>query len=404
MKPGALEGIRVLDFTWVLAGPYCTRILADLGADVIKVQSMTTSNGYDARGGGRTNSLNRNKRSLRLNMRKQEGRDIAGRLAQHCDVVIDNFSARVMKSWGLGYEEIAAIKPDIISISMSGFGHDGPWKDYVSYGLTLQALSGVTHLMSYPHAPPQGFGYSYADYGGGLTAAIAVLAALHHRNETGEGQFIDVSQYEAMTALTGMSLLQRSVNGDSFEPKGNLLQARPCGPYGAYRCKDDNSGALTLPDRWLAIGVTNDQQWEAFVSALGGPAWASDPRFANQELRYENASALDAYVGSWTRGLDCYEAMRVLTSAGVPAGVVQNTADLVHKDDQIDHFGFWWFDDDLPTPSKRLDGFPVQMSQTPAKLARLGPDMGQDDEDVLSSLLGFTSEEVERLRELEIVW
>jgi crotonobetainyl-CoA:carnitine CoA-transferase CaiB-like acyl-CoA transferase len=213
--------------------------------------------------------------------------------------VVDNFSARVMKNWGMDYESLKAVKPDIICVSMSGPGHSGPWRDYVSYGPTLQALSGMTHLMGFPGRPPQGFGYSYADHAGGATGAIAVLAALEHRANTGQGQWVDLGQLEAMTALIGPAFLDYSVNGVVAQPKGNLLHSRPCGPYGAYRCKDDEAGSLPAADRWIAIGVTNDEQWHAFVKAIGSPEWTRDQKFATQESRYAHAEELDRTRTTW---------------------------------------------------------------------------------------------------------
>jgi benzylsuccinate CoA-transferase BbsF subunit len=402
--PGTLSHVTVLDFTWVVAGPYATRILADLGARVIKVQSAATSRGADANGAAAFSTWNRNKYGISLNMRRPEAVEIAKRLAAASDVVVDNFSARVMKSWGLDYESLRAVKPDIIAVSMSGPGHSGPWRDYVSYGPTLQALSGMTHLMGFPGRPPQGFGYSYADHAGGFTGAVAILAALEHRDRTGEGQWVDLGQMEAMASLMGPVFLDHSVNGNVPQPVGNRLPFRPAAPYGAYRCKDDSDGKLGLPDRWIAIGVTSDDEWCGLVKALGSPSWAEDERFATQGSRAANADALDKLVESWTCERDAYEAMSLLEAAGVPAGVVQNAEDLVERDPQLRHRGFWWEIERRDSAPNRFDGFPADLSEMPPQLWAPAPWLGEHNELVLGELLGMTPDEVKRLVEEEVVW
>jgi crotonobetainyl-CoA:carnitine CoA-transferase CaiB-like acyl-CoA transferase len=401
--PKALEGVRILDFTWVVAGPYATRMLADMGAEVIKVQSHATSRGADSNAGAAFSTFNRNKYSVTLNLRKPEAVELARRLAKVSDVVVDNFSARVMRNWGLDYDSLKAVKPDIIAVSMSGLGHSGPWRDHVSYGPTLQALSGMTYLMGFPGRPPQGFGYSYADHAGGVTGAVAILAALEHKAKTGEGQWVDLGQLEAMAALMGPVFLDHAVNGAVPEPAGNRLPSRPAAPYGAYRCKDDDSGLLSLTDRWIAIGVTDDGEWRALVKAMGNPGWATEPRFATQESRSANADALDRLVEGWTRDKDPFEAARVLTDAGVPAGVVQNALDL-QRDPQLSHLDYWWEADRRDVAPNRFDGYPAHLSETPPALWGPAPWLGEHNQRVFGELLGLTGEEIKRLEEDEVLW
>src|SRR5208282_2812893 len=200
-----LEGIRVLDFTWVVAGPVATRLLADYGAEVIKLERKPGPPG--SRQTGLQGDLHRDKRSIAVNMSHPRGVEIARRLAQQSDLVIDNFSARVMRGWGMDYASLSQIKPDIVCVSMSGLGHTGPRASYVSYGPTLQALSGYTLLMTEASGAPAGFGYSYADMAGGYTGALAALLALWHRRRTGRGQFVDLSQFEAVVSVVGPALL-----------------------------------------------------------------------------------------------------------------------------------------------------------------------------------------------------
>jgi benzylsuccinate CoA-transferase BbsF subunit len=403
-KPQALSHVRILDFTWVVAGPYATRVLADLGAQVIKVQSAATSRGNDANGAAAFSTFNRNKYGITLNMRHPKAVEIARQLAAESDVVVDNVSARVMKNWGLDYDSLKAVKPDIIAVSMSGPGHTGPWRDYVSYGPTLQALSGMTYLMGFPGRAPQGFGYSYADHAGGFTGAFAILAALEHRDRTGEGQWVDLGQLEAMASLMGPVFLDHAVNGNVPEPIGNRLAFRPAAPYGAYRCKDDESGTLTLADRWVAIGVTNEEEWVGLVKSMGSPAWASEARFSTQELRAKHADELDPLIEAWTGDQDPYEVVAMLEAAGVPAGMVQNARDLIERDPQLKHRGFWWEAERKNMAPNRFDGFPAELSETPAHLWGPAPWLGEHNELVFGEILGLSSEEIRRLVEEEIAW
>ncbi len=404
MAEKALSGIRILDFTWVVAGPFATRMLADLGAEIVKVQSQATSRGADANGAAAFSTFNRNKLGITLNMREPRALEIARRLAAVSDVVVDNFSARVMKNWGLDYESLKAINPGIIAVSMSGPGHSGPWRDYVSYGPTLQALSGMTYLMGFPGRPPQGFGYSYADHAGGVTGAIAILAALEHRANTGEGQWVDLGQLEAVTALIGPAFLDYAVNGTVPSQKGNLLQSRACGPYGAYRCKDDDSGALSASDRWVAIGVTTEEEWQRFVKAIGAPAWTTEGRFATLESRYANAEAVDALVETWTRDKDAYEVMDTMGRFGVPAGVIQNAADLAHRDPQLRHLDYWWVKERANMAPNHSDAYPARLSETPPENRLPAPWLGEHNLEVLTRLLGMTEAEIEALQADEVIW
>ncbi len=261
LQHGPLTGVRVLDFTWVLAGPYCTRMLADLGAEVIKVQTRATGGVDAANESGYFITWSRNKRGITLNMGEPEAVAIARRLVAHCDIVVENFSARVLRNWGFHYEALREVRDDIILISMSGMGHSGPWRDYVSFGPTLQAVSGLSYVMGEPGRQPPGFGYSYADHTGGLTGALAALAALEERERSGRGQFIDLSQLEGLAALMGTAILDATANGRFAEPRGNRPHHRRVAPYGVYPCAGD--------DRWLAIAVESDAQWAGLVAADG---------------------------------------------------------------------------------------------------------------------------------------
>lgn len=384
----ALDGIRILDFTWVVAGPVATRILADQGAEVIKIERRDSLD-LGSRRGGFTGNLFRGKESTVINMADPRGREIARQLVAVADVVIDNFSARVMHNWGMDYESIRKIKPDIIAVSMSGFGHTGPQKDYVSYGPTLQALSGYTLLMRHQGREPAGWGYSYADMSGGYSGALAVLMALWHRKRTGEGQFVDLSQFETISSVVGPALLDMLVNKSTIAPFGNRSQEAPAAPHGVYRCAGD--------DRWCAITIFTEEEWQGFCRAMGNPTWVQDVRFATLHARLAHQNELDSYVETWTQQHTPEEVMTLLQTASVPAGVVANGEDL-DRDPQLRARGYWAR---VATPEGDavvLDGTPIKMSATPGYVAAPGPVLAEHTESVLKRLLGYSDEQLTQFK------
>ena len=402
MPPLSLAGIRVLDFTWVVAGPVATRILADHGAEVIKVErgdpAAIAITG--PRRVGLQGELHRNKRSVAINMSDPRGIDLARRLAIQSDLVIDNFSARVMRSWGMDYEGLSAIKPDIICVSMSGLGHTGPKNSYVSYGPTLQALAGVTLLMSDETAMPCGYGYSYADMAGGYTGALAALIALWHRKRTGRGQFVDLSQFEAMVATNGPMMLDIAANGRTQSVPGWLSQEAPAAPHGVYRCRprDDDD------DRWLVVSCHSQAQWERFVGAIGSPAWTADPKFRTLYLRMRNRADLDAAVARWAATQSAEDAMALMQGASVPAGVALNGADLCAGDPHLKNRGFYARVDLPGGEVTQVPGVPIRLSATPGSIRKGAPDIGEDRDYVLGDLLGLSRAERDGLIAGNVVW
>jgi len=366
-----LDGVRILDFTWVVAGPVATRILADHGAETIKVERGNPAP-LGNRKSGMQLDLHRGKRSIAINMGSQRGVELALRLAAKSDVVIDNFSARVMRSWGMDYQSLTKIRPDIISVSMSGLGHTGPRASYVSYGPTLQALGGYTALMTDADGRPAGYGYSYADMSGGYTGALAVLIALWHRRRTGQGQFVDLSQFEAVCAVIGPSLLDIAANRREQKPPLYGSQESPAAPHGVYRCaprEGDN-------DRWLALGVHSQRQWERFVDAIGAPPWTADPKFATLYLRMRNREELDSNVSRWTAAVSAEQAMATLQRAGVPAGVVANGEDLCSRDPQLRERGFWAPLRAADGSTTNVTGIPFRLSGGSGEIRSPGPNVG----------------------------
>jgi benzylsuccinate CoA-transferase BbsF subunit len=384
-----LADVRVLDFTWVVAGPVTTRILADLGADVVKIERKDALDFGDRRG-GLSGALMRGKRSVVLNLADPRGVAIARALALRSDVVVDNFSARVMTNLGLDYETLAREKPDVICVRMTGFGLTGPDRDHVSYGPTLQALAGYTLLMGEPDGPPAGFGYSYSDLASGHLGALAVLAALHHRRRTGRGQLVDLAQQEAVASLVGPVLLERAANGGTSAPFGNASQEGPAAPHGIYPCAGD--------DRWIAITVFSDAEWRGLTAAMGRPAWARDDRFASTASRVAHARELDERVAAWTRTMNVHVAVSRLQANGVRAGIVADAADVCARDPQLAARGHFV---DVATPegrTVRIDGPPFVLSETPAAVRGPGPLLGEHADEVLGTILGYDAGTIAALR------
>ena len=381
-----------MDFTWIHAGPSATRILADQGAQVIKVESdqaLSVVGGpvsNTARGLGQRHNWNAGKSSISLNMKTDGGKDLARRLVAVSDVVAENFSGRVMPGWDLDFESIRKIRPDIIMLSMSGFGRTGPWKDRVSYGQTLQAWSGFTDLTGFPESKPSGPASAYSDAVGGMTGAQAVLLALIHRARTGRGQWIDVSQMEAMSTLLGPLALELSANKTDVQRTGNRQRHGGGAPHGAYRCLGD--------DRWLTITVFNEEEWDAFVRAVGSPAWASDSRFAGAESRLRNSDDLDKLVESWTSAQNAEEAMHLLQDAGVAAGVVQTGQDMAENAPHLRERGLFQKVPDAAGVTRTIERAPYKLSLTPGSVTRGAPEFGADQDFVLREILGVDDEEL----------
>jgi crotonobetainyl-CoA:carnitine CoA-transferase CaiB-like acyl-CoA transferase len=387
-----LHNIRILDFSWVLAGPYATRLLADFGAEVIKVQPLLPSEADDAFARGYENTWNRNKLGITLNLNKAEGVALARRLVAICDAVVENFTPRVMANWGLDYKNLQKIKPDIIMVSMSVMGQTGPWRDYAGFGPTVHAFSGMTRLTSFPGKPPIGPGFSYADHVAGLYASLALLGALEYRRRTGEGQFVDISQVEAMASLLGGTILDYTAHGHEAVPVGNSSSL--AAPHNVYRCQGD--------DRWCAIAVFTDEEWSGFKRALGNPSWAEGEEFATLSRRLNNAEELDRLVAAWTKERTAEEITALLQANGVAAGVVQDASDLV-TNPQLNERGFFIDPEHKQPGQTAADATPIRLSQAPASYRRAAPTPGQDNDYVYRQLLGMSEIEVAELRESGVI-
>jgi len=384
MAVAVLEGIRVLDFSRILAGPYATRILADFGADVIKVQSKQTAGGTESNTGGYFCTWNRNKRSITLDMRHEEAVGLAKKLAAISDVVIENFSPRVMSNWGLNYKELKKVKPDLIMMSMSGMGQTGPWRNFVAFGSTVQSLGGLTYLTSYNKDSPVGPGYSHADTIAGLYAAFAVLASLDYREKTGKGQYIDLSEYEAVCTLIGPDLLNAAAGNPETLPSGNQSGYTLSVPHGCYKCRGG--------DRWCVIAVFNEREWQALSGVLGHPDWVGGPKFSTMSKRKENEKELNERLDRWTSKHSAEEIVKILQEAGVPAGIVQNAGDIANDPHLSERDCFV----NLQHPilgQTIADRSPIRLGEGVTPVWKPAPLLGEDNRYVYMDVMGLTDQE-----------
>ncbi|MBI2906607.1 MAG: CoA transferase [Chloroflexi bacterium] len=401
----ALEGLRVIDLTTVWAGPLGTQFLGDLGAEVIKVESCAYPDmlrGFAAPPskpgerfwdrGGYFHTLNRNKYGVTLDLRDDLGKRAFRALVRIADVVIENFSLRVMRNLGLDYLALRAVKPDLIMVSMPGYGASGPYKDYPAWGETIDPTSGLASITGYLDGPPMRSGVAYGDPIAGVYAALAVLMAAYQRRRTGEGQYVDVSHLEGLIRLLGEAVMDYSMNGRVWGRLGNrhLLMV----PHGCYRCRGE--------DRWIAIAVASDQEWSSFCGAIGQPEWTRDARFVTSAGRLANEDELDRLIESWTRQRDHREATRVLQEAGVAAGAVLTAEDLCH-DPHIVARGIVQQVAHCETGPGLLPGTTIKLSRTPGGIRKAAPCLGEDNEYVLGELVGMSAEDVAELADRGVI-
>ncbi len=380
------EGIRIADFAWVGVGPLVSKYLADHGAEVIRIESSVRpeplrrappfandepgldNSGYYA-------DFNSSKKCVSLNLQHPDGVKIAKRIVEHCDIVTESFTPKAMRGWGMTYEDLCEVRPDLIMISMPMYGLTGPWSMWQGYGHVLQAAAGISHLTAYPGEEPIGTGVAYTDFLVPHFAASALLAALDHRQRTGEGQNIDFGQMEAAIHATETMVLDYTVNGREQHALG---AGHPdFRPYGTYRCAargDDD-------DRWIAITVTNDAELAALAEVAEESSWTS-----------LGADALDTAIAEWTRSLQAEELMQQLQEAGVAAGVVQTPEDL-RNDPQLEHREHYWMLDHPTMGHRAYDGPSFRLSETPAELTKAAPLLGEDNEYVYKDIVGMSDDE-----------
>jgi crotonobetainyl-CoA:carnitine CoA-transferase CaiB-like acyl-CoA transferase len=388
-----LQGLRVLSFDKVLAGPYGMTLLAELGAEVIKVESRRGGldpfrffgTGEDVNLSPRFLEFNRNKRSVTIDLKHARGPALIKELVKHCDAVMDNFSLRVMPSIGLSYEELAKIKKDIVCLRMPGLGGIGPKSHYATVGPNINAFTGFTYLWNHPeHAdPPVGSQTVFPDYVSGVLAATLITAASLHRNRTGKGVSIDLSQAEAAAFMIGASLMEGVTRDNGLKPVGN---ASPfSAPHGCYPCKGD--------DRWCVIAVESDEQWRALAGVIDKPELARDQRFATFDARKDRSSEIDPLLSAWTEEKEGHEIVATLQRAGIPCGVVQNGADLV-SDEHLKARGFLVEQSNERIGQIVLPGFPLRFHSCRIEPVWEFPELGRDNQLVLATVLGYDSEKI----------
>ena len=323
---GALDGVKVADFAWAVAGPLVTKMLAVHGATVVKVETNHRLDGTrvgppfrgrpSRNGSAYYTDINPGKLSVTLDLRKPEALAVAKRLCRWADVVNENFSPGIMARWGLGYDDLAVEKPSTIMLSSSMQGADGPHAKHPGIGATLGALVGVNHFTGWPDAEPVGVARPYTDTIAPWFGAAAVLAALEHRDRTGEGQHIDLSQYEATMHMIAPTLLDHTVNGAAPGRVGNASPS--AAPHGAYRCRDSKEAPDGGQDEWVAIAVASEEQWAGFKRALDGEAWVEEERFQTALGRVAAGEEIDALVEAWTSRRTAGEAVELLQAQACP--------------------------------------------------------------------------------------
>ena len=404
---GALTGIRVCDFSGQLAGAGATRFLAAMGAQVIRIEDPVTEGYWDAlrgmapfvderRGrdlGGAFNNHNIEKLGVTLNLRTAAGKDLLRELVAISDVVTENFAAGVLARLGFSYEELKAIKPDILYVSNSGFGHVGPYRDFKTWGPIVQACCGLAFATGADGEPPAGIGYSYMDHHGGNLMVIAILAGLRHQRRTGEGQWIDISCTDAGALLNGPVLLDYTVNGRPtrrpHSPDSNHSDSPAMTPHAIYPCAGD--------DNWIAIACRDDDDWRNLAAVLA-TGWARDPRWATREGRLASQAELDRLLGAWTSERERFGIVRVLVDAGVPAAAVQRPHERIDHDASTSEWGLWPTVTHTQMGRVRVDGLPVHFSKTDWVIQRGAPCLGEHNDLVFGQLLGHSANDIEHWR------
>jgi crotonobetainyl-CoA:carnitine CoA-transferase CaiB-like acyl-CoA transferase len=401
-----LGDIRVLDFCWVGAGAFVTRLLADMGADVIKVEShahpdnLRLSGPHKAgakhlEGSGYFASRNTNKKSIAINMGRPEARAIAKRLAAKCSVVTNNFRPGIMERWGLGYRDLAAADPSLIYLAMPMQGSTGPHKSYIGFGSTIAAISGLVEMSGSPDRAPIGTGTHYPDHVPNPGhALVGLLAAIFHRARTGEGQYIELAQLESTVNLLGPSILRYSASGAL--PRRNGNRRNGSAPCGVFPCAGD--------DVWCAIEIENDAGWQALVETLGCPQWMSDARFETPAGRNANIDAIEAELAQETRAFKAEALVALLQARGVASAVVETSRDVM-EDRQLNARGYWRGIDHAEMGRITVNVPPFFSAEDERKREPSPPPLlGEQTREIATTLLGLSESECTRLMNEQVLW
>lgn len=401
-----LAGIRVADFSWFGAGPIPAQLMAHFGAEVIRIESEAHMDGLRTtmpvppgkegpNVSGFYNNFNASKLSFTLNMSNPRAREIALDLLKICDVFIENYTPRVMEKWGLTYKDVVQVRPDIIYANLPMQGSWGPHRDFLGFGGVLAPVTGFTYLSGWPDRIPTGLGTNYPDYVVNPGHAfVAILAALRHRDRTGEGQQVEIAQIESTVSALGPYVMEYANNGDIPERNGNRIGW--AAPHGAFPAKGD--------DRWCVITVFTDAQWDALRAAMGDPDWAKQEKFATLLGRKQHEDELEEHLSAWTRTLTAEEIADLLQARGVPAGIVQTAEDVLDKDPHLKARNFYQYLDHPEAGRTAYDGIPVRLSKTPGRIASPAPLLGQHNDYVLNDLLDLPEERLAELLVEQVVF
>jgi benzylsuccinate CoA-transferase BbsF subunit len=393
-REGVFSGLKILAFCWAVVGPLTMKFFADHGATIIRVETskrpctMRSSAPYKdnkpgLNRGGYFNYFNSNIFSLSLNMAHPEGVKIAKKLVAATDVVMENYTPGVIEKWGLSYEELKKIKPDVIMLRQSGYGSEGPYKNLPAFGMVLTPIAGLPNFIGWPGKEPLPVGVSaYTDCISPRFAATALIAALDYRKRTGKGQLLDISQFETAISFILPGVLDYAANGKEPERIGNGSPAA-C-PHGIYQCKGD--------DRWCTISVTSIEEWRYLCGEMGDEFLAQNPKFKTFSQRKANEAALDEIISKWTTNLTPEEVMNRLQAAGVAAGVVENIKDVLN-DPQLKQRNLFWKMNHPEMGEFTHLGESFMLSKTPAKAYSPSPLLGEHTEQICTELLGMTDEE-----------
>ena len=399
-----LEGVRILDFGQIVSIPFCTQLLGWMGAEVILVETrgrlLARANPPFAPGrpetpnsSGPFNLIGTNKRSVTLNLATAQGVALARQLARVSDVVVDNFATGTMEKLGLGYEEIGRLRPDVIMLSLGGFGRKGEMSHYAALHSGVVMASGLAAITGYAGGRPRLMGAILPDPLSGLYSCLAILEALHCRQRTGQGQYIDLSMSDMLTHLMPEAVFDYAVNARQPTLHGN--RDRVHAPQGVYRCRGW--------DAWVGISISTEREWRALCDVLGQPELADNPNFATTEDRQARHDELDALITRWTRRHRREEAVRLLQQAGIAAGASFNTKDLLN-DRHLKARGFVWSVDHPETGRRRMLGVPWRISGMAPVQVRRAPLLGEHTEEVLQGLLGLDPQEVQRLADEQVAY
>ncbi len=384
-----LEDVKILDFMWVLAGPGITRTLADYGATVVRVESVSRTDPVrtvgpfkDGKSGSESSGLwannNAGKLGITLDLSTPGARTIVLDLVRWADVVCEAFSPKAMRAWGLDYESLRQVKPDLIMLSTCLMGQSGPLSQFAGFGNLAAALCGFYYLVGWPDRQPSGPFSAYTDYIAPRFGVCALMAALIHRRLTGEGQYIDQAQAESALQFLALPIADFTANGRNYEPVAN--RDLYCAPHGVY--------AAAGEDRWVAIACRTEQEWLALCAAMNVPELAADARFSTFKARQVNCDELDRIINQWTCRLDAHEIERLLQARSVPAHVVQTAVDL-YQDQQLQHRKHFV---EVPHPelgTTWVENSRFKLSRTPARVERAAPTLGQHNQYVLEQILGY---------------